>query len=226
MEITFILVEPAREENIGAAARAMKTMGFTNMRLVKPGEYLGERALATAHASNEILHDAQVFESLSEAIADIDFVIGSTAKHRNVREDYHLVGDLPKILKDKGYSINTVAVVFGREESGLTNEELGLCHLLTTIPMRSKYPSLNLGQAVMIYAYELSKVNFSYSKKVERPVSEGEFSIVRQRLSQILSDINLDSGIQTRVLERFSLLGKEDISLFHRFVQSYYGSKK
>ena len=226
MEITFILVEPAREENIGAAARAMKTMGFTSMRLVKPGEYLGERALATAHASNEILHDALVFKSLSEAIANVDFVIGSTAKHRNVREDYHLAGDLPKILTDKGGSINTVAVVFGREESGLTNEELALCHLLTTIPMRSKYPSLNLGQAVMVYAYELSKVNFSYSKRVERPVTEGEFSIVRKRLSQILSDINLDSGIQTRVLERFSLLGKADISLFHRFVQSYFGSKK
>lgn len=226
MEITFVLVEPAREENVGAAARAMKTMGFTNLRLVNPCNHVADRALATAHASSEILHEAHIFSSMADAVAGIDFVIGSTAKHRNVREDYHCVDDLPKILTEKGDSIHSVAIVFGREESGLTNDELALCHLLTTIPMRSKYPSLNLGQAVMVYAYELSKVNFNYSKRADRHVSAGEFSIVRQRLSQVLSDINLDSGIQKRVLERFSLLGKEDVALFHRFVQSYFGSKK
>jgi len=226
MEITFVLVEPAREENIGAAARAMKTMGFTNLRLVNSCNHLADRALATAHASSEILHEAQIFASMVDAVAGIDFVIGSTAKHRNVREDYHWVGDLPKILTEKGDSIHSVAIVFGREESGLTNDELALCHLLTTIPMRSKYPSLNLGQAVMVYAYELSKVNFSYSRKRERTVSQGEFAVVRQRLAQILSDVNLDPSNQTRILERFALLGAEDIALFHRFVQNYSGNKE
>ena len=225
MEIVFILVEPAREENVGAAARAMKTMGFSKLRLVNPCHYLGERALATAHASGEILEQAQVFASLSEAVADVDFVIGSAAKHRNVKADYHWVGDLPQILTEKGSSVGSVAVVFGREESGLSNEELLLCHLLSTIPMRSKYPSLNLGQAVMVYAYELSKVNLLYARRTVRPVEAGEFAVAQQRLVQLLSDINLDAKTQSRIAERFALLGEEDIVLFHKFFQKYSVSK-
>ena len=221
MEIVFILVEPARDENVGAAARAMKTMGFTNLRLVNPCNHLSERALATAHASSDILRNATIYTSLEEAVAGIDFVAGSTAKHRNVREDYHWVSDLPKILAEKGDCIGSIAIVFGREESGLTNDEMALCHLLTTIPMRSKYPSLNLGQAVMVYAYELSKVNFGYSRKKPHTVPEGEFAVVRQRLAHILSEINLDDYSQSRVLERVALLGAEDIALFHKFIQSY-----
>ena len=221
MEIIFILVEPAREENMGAAARAMKTMGFANLRLVNPGNHLGERAFATAHASTEILEQAMVFNTLEDAIFDIDLVVGSAAKHRNVKNDYHWVGDLPKILNEKGGSVNTVAIVFGREESGLSNDELALCHLLTTIPMRSKYPSLNLGQAVMVYAYELSKINLTYSRRKEHAVTIGEYAVARQRLSDLLTDVGLEMKIQNRIVERFALLGEEDISLFHRFCQKY-----
>ncbi|SDC63244.1 tRNA/rRNA methyltransferase [Williamwhitmania taraxaci] len=221
MEITFILVEPAREENIGAAARAMKTMGFNNLRLVNPGNYLGERALATAHASTEILEQAVVFSTLNDAISDIDFVVGSAAKHRNVKDDSHWVGDLPRILSEKGASVSSVAVVFGCEESGLSNEDLALCHIVSTIPMRSKYPSLNLGQAVMVYAYELSKINLLYSRKKEHKVTEAEYAVVRQRLTNILTDVGMEPKIQDRIVDRFALLGEEDISLFHRFFQKY-----
>jgi len=206
---------------MGAAARAMKTMGFSNLRLVNPGNYLGERALATAHASNEILEQAEVYTTLADATSDIDLVIGSAAKHRNVKTDYHWVGDLPKILARKGESVSSVAIVFGREESGLANDELALCHLLTTIPMRSKYPSLNLGQAVMVYAYELSKVESIYARKKERKVTQGEYVVARQRLEQLLTNIEMDPKVQDRIIERFALLGEEDISLFHRFFQKY-----
>jgi len=224
MEITFVLVEPAREENIGAAARAMKTMGFANLRLVNPGNHLGERALATAHASHEILEQAQIFATLADAISDIDFVAGSAAKHRNVKDDYHWVGDLPKIVEGKGESINSIAIVFGREDSGLTNDELAMCHLLTTIPMRSKYPSLNLGQAVMVYAYELSKVNLAYARRKEHAVVHSEYSVARRRLEELLTDVGMEQKSHDRIVERFALLGEEDISLFHRFFQKY--SKK
>ena len=76
-----------------------------------------------------------MFSSLEEALNGFDLVIASSAKHRNVNEDYHLVGDLPTILSAKVDGVESVAVVFGREVSGLTNDELALCHILTTIPM-------------------------------------------------------------------------------------------
>ncbi|HUW07729.1 MAG TPA: tRNA/rRNA methyltransferase [Williamwhitmania sp.] len=228
MEITFVLVEPAREENVGAAARAIKTMGFSRLTLVNPCDYLGERALATAHASNEILQQAKVFSSLQEALEGFDLVIASSAKHRNVNEDYHLVGDLPAILSAKVDSVESVAVVFGREVSGLTNDELALCHILTTIPMRSKYPSLNLGQAVMVYAYELSKVNFSYARKKRGAVADSELVVARERLSTILEDVGIkpNTKVFCKILERFSLLNADDLNLFHRFSQKYFSKKK
>ena len=82
MNISFILVEPAVPENIGAAARAIKTMGFNDLRLVNPCDHLDMRAKMLAHASHEILENAKIFTNLSDAIADLDFTIATSAKQR------------------------------------------------------------------------------------------------------------------------------------------------
>lgn len=228
MKLVFILSAPAREENIGAAARAIKTMGISELRLISPlCDPLGERARATAHGSLDILEQAGIFESLQEAKADLSMLIGTAAKKRNIREDRHPVDALPEILLAKKDLLHTVGVAFGGEESGLSNRELDLCDLLTTIPMVRPYPSLNLAQAVMVYAAALSKVTLELARKKPRPATADELNIVREKALQVLSDVNIPAGhiIHRRIMERLMLLGKDDMHLFHSFCK-YYQKKK
>lgn len=223
-EIIFILVDTAREENIGAAARAMKIMNISQMRLVNPlCDYRGERARATAHASDEILGSAVVYQHLEEARAGISLLIGSAAKRRTVGEDIHMVEDLPGLITAKGDAIRKVAIVFGGEESGLSNKHLRQCEMLSTIPMYRKYPSLNLGQAVMVYATYLSKLTFTYAKRKQAMVADDELPVVKDKAMQVLSDVHLDPEgiIYRRIMERLMVMGKEDLNLFHSFCKYY-----
>jgi len=217
-------VQPAREENIGAAARALKTMGISKLFLVDPlASHLGEKSMATAHGSHDILENARVFQRLEDAIENIDLVIGSTARKRSVAETYHYVEDLPEMIKAKGKAVGSVAIVFGGEESGLSNGHLGVCHILSTIPMVRKYPSLNLAQSVMVYATYLSKLTLKLKQKVaQRPV-DAELPIIREKAKQLLADVNMkpDNLIYPRIMERLMLLDKDDINLFHSFCKYY-----
>lgn len=227
MQISFILVEPAVPENVGAAARAIKTMGFSQLVLVNPCDFLSGPARWLAHGSGEILEQAKVFPTFEEAISGFDFIIGTSAKKRSVKYDYYPLPELPELLSSKGNSVEHIAVVFGREESGLKNDELKLCDLVTTIPMKTTFPSLNLAQAVMLYAWELSKVN-------ELPASESEFRSeeslrsLRQKVQTILlsSGFNEESAIFPRFLERISFLEEGDIHLLHSFCNKYLENKK
>ncbi len=224
MEIVFILSGPAREENAGAAARAMKTMGFDKLRLVQPlCNHLGERAIATAHGSADILQKATVFESLTEATRDLSLLIGTAAKKRNIREDRHTVNDLPGILRAKGNTIIKAGIVFGGEESGLSNKELDRCHILSTIPMAARYPSLNLGQAVMVYASVLSEITLHHKQKKQHHPTSDELSIVREKAQQVLADVAIlnDHIIYRRIMERLMMLNKDDMHLFHSFCKFY-----
>lgn len=228
-----IIVEPAREENVGAAARAMKTMGFENLYLVNPKcKYLGEKSIATAHASRDILENASIFTSLQQAIEGMDLVIASTAKKRTVYEDNHAVEQLPSIILAKGDLLQKVAVVFGREESGLSNEELSLCHLFSSIPMVRPYPSLNLSQAIMVYCTYLSRFNFPHEKQATSMPPASELPVVRQKAQQILDDVGIlpSNNIYARVMERLMMLDKDDTNLFHSFckyyLMKYHGRKK
>jgi tRNA/rRNA methyltransferase len=218
--LTFILVEPAVPENVGAAARAMKTMGISNLRLVKPCEHLSVKARMLAHASNDVLENAEVSQTLAEAVQGIDFVIGTTARKRTKRADYHPVEHLPSIITAKGNTIRSAAIVFGREETGLTNEEVALCHTLSSISMVATYPSLNLGQAVMLYAYILSPL---VGKKVPtRQIRKNEpgWNALRAKIEFVLPQIGIlpSDLIFTRIMERISLLGDMDVNLLHTLV--------
>jgi len=231
-EIIFILVSPRRQENVGAAARALKTMGFEKMRIVAPCcDHLGEKARATAHGSNDILEKVEVYQSLEESLADVSLAIGSAAKKRNVAHDYQLVEDLVDIIAKKGNTVQKVSIVFGGEESGLSNDEMKMCDMISTIPMRRKYPSLNLGQAVMVYATYLSKFNFYTARKKNLLPNDDELVVVKQKAEQILEDVQMDKNgiIFPRIMERLMLLEKGDINLFHSFCKFYlkkYGAGK
>ena len=156
MDIRFVLVAPAVAGNVGASARALKTMGFRGLRLVGSELHRQEEALWTAHGSRDILENAEVFASLREALADRDFVIATTARRRGLRHEYHPAGTLEEMIRRKGGAALRPALVFGPEESGLSNADLQLCDCLSSIPLAAPQPSLNLSQAVMLYAYLLS----------------------------------------------------------------------
>ena len=214
-KIHFILVEPAVPENVGASARALKTMGFDSLRLVNPCEFRSGKAQWLAHASTEILNNATVFTSLKDAIADMDFVIGSTAKARSAKGDHHPAEDIPKIISAKQDSISQVAIVFGREESGLTNEELRLCDVSSFIPMQTSYPSLNLSQAVMLYSFLLSKNKPKQSKTEIKEIPESKYKAMKNEVANLLTGTKIEANpnIYNRIFERLALLGDGDINL-------------
>jgi tRNA/rRNA methyltransferase len=215
MQIYFILVEPAYPENIGSAARAIKTMGFNKLRLVNPTDHLVKEARWLAHASNEILENAEIFSNFDQAILDIDLTIASTAKRRSVKFDYIEASDLPELLKEKNKSIDKVAIVFGKEESGLDNEIIRKCDLASYIPMKTKYPSLNLAQAAMIYAYEISKLNLQTSQEIEPLVEKKVFPVFKQKLDSLLLELRIEKNenLYHRILERAAQMKDEDINL-------------
>lgn len=151
--IHIVLVETSHPGNIGAAARAAKTMGLGNLRLVKPRMFPHEDATAFASGAAEVLEQARLCDSLAEAVADCRLVVGTTARRRTVAAPI----DTPRESAEQMLAIaqsQPVALVFGRERTGLTNEELDLCQRLVEIPANPAYSSLNLAAAVQVLSYE------------------------------------------------------------------------
>lgn len=216
MNISIILVEPAVPENIGASARAIKTMGFNNLLLVNPADYLCDKAKMLAHGANDILENAKEFSSFDDAIKAFDFIIGTTAKKRRIKNDYYYPEQLLEIVKNKGNTIKNIAIIFGREERGLENDEMKKCDILSTIPLISPYPSLNLSQAVMLYCYSLSRLNISI-KENKNEVNDSEFKSLIKKIDEVLFKINIDrSNLKyTRIRERLNLVSEDDIHLLH-----------
>lgn len=152
--IKIVLVETSHPGNIGAAARAMKTMGLDQLALVRPRDYPCAEATARASGADDVLAQAVVHDSLEEAIADCRLVLGTSARLRSLKwPQLNPRETADQVLKEAGEG--RVALVFGRERVGLTNEELALCHYLVNIPSNPEYSSLNLAAAVQIICYEL-----------------------------------------------------------------------
>lgn len=154
MAIRVVLVKPTHPGNIGAAARAMKNMGLRELHLV--GEVPPDDPEAVARASNadDVLRAARVHNELEAAISDCGLVVGTSARQRHLPWELVEPRDCaPRIVG--AAALSPVAVVFGNERTGLTNEELARCNLLISIPTDPAYSSLNLGMAVQVVAYEL-----------------------------------------------------------------------
>ena len=152
--VHFVLVEPTHPGNIGAAARAMKNMGLGHLALVKPKLYPSAEATARASGADDLLAAARVHDSLDEALADCELVIGASARRRAVDWPTLDARACAGVIAGEGGE-RRVAVLFGREHAGLTNAEMDRCHYLLHIPCNAQYPSLNLAAAVQIVAYEL-----------------------------------------------------------------------
>src|SRR5580704_4984902 len=150
----FVLFRPQSPGNIGAAARAIKNMGFDDLRLVAPGTLRSREAVAMAVHADDVLAHATIYPELADAIADCSIAVGTTSRRGGYRSRAVPLRAAAVEL-DAMAGANKIALVFGREDRGLTNRELKLCHRLVTIPTAPEYPSLNLAQAVMVVAYEL-----------------------------------------------------------------------
>jgi tRNA (cytidine32/uridine32-2'-O)-methyltransferase len=153
--LRIVLVGTQHPGNIGSAARAMKTMGFSRLVLVAPERFPHPEAVALAAGAADLLESAVRVDTLAEAVADCRLVLGCTARSRRIA----LEELSPRQAAARGRSVagqgGEVAVVFGRERTGLDNEELQLCHAAVHIPANPEYSSLNLAAAVQVLAYEL-----------------------------------------------------------------------
>ncbi len=150
----FVLFRPQSAGNIGAAARALKNMGFDDLRLVAPGTLNSREAAAMAVHADDVLARATVYPDLAAALADCSVAVGTTSRRGGYRSRAYPLRVAAAELEAIAGS-NKIAIVFGREDRGLTNRELKLCNRLITIPTAAEYPSLNLAQAVVVVAYEL-----------------------------------------------------------------------
>jgi tRNA/rRNA methyltransferase len=155
-EVRFVLVRPRDPRNVGAACRAMKTMGFTSLAVVLGPLIDPEQAAVLAHHARDVLEGALFCTDLEPAIADAALVAGTT-RRRGKNRKYFTV--FPEQLAERAAASGpgTVAVLFGNEETGLTDAELARCNLAVTIPSAPAFPSLNLSHAVQVVAYELAR---------------------------------------------------------------------
>tara|TARA_B100000579_G_scaffold55341_1_gene39131 strand:- start:388 stop:1140 length:753 start_codon:yes stop_codon:yes gene_type:complete len=152
--VRVVLVGTTHPGNIGATARAMKNMGIFNLALVEPKDFPSNQAIYRSKAAKDVLENAQVYENLEDAVSDCELVIGTSARGRKVPWPVLNPKDAADEVAIQSVN-NKVALVFGREDRGLTNQELGLCNLHVHIPADPEYSSLNLSQAVQILVYEI-----------------------------------------------------------------------
>lgn len=220
IQFHIILVAPARAENVGAAARAMKTMGFTSLRVVNSDAHLQPPARWLAHGAGELLDNCQHFDTLQAALHDVEFVVAATARSRAKYHYYCTPAQLLSQLQERSNWSKSIALVFGREDAGLTNVELELADLLTGVPMVTDYPSLNLGQAVMVYCYQLSGL-LSHQPVEEMVESDnGQLLALHQRAARLFDRLNVsdDHKLVEWVDQRLGFLTRRDTAMLHRLL--------
>jgi len=154
----MVLVRPRNPLNIGAAARAWANFGWSDMLVVAPFEPTWEEARSSAVGARQVMRSARAVPGIMEAIGDMTLVIGTTTGDRcNLERDLLPLPDLAAWLRRRKFQ-GRAALLFGSEKTGLSNEDLSRCHALVRIPTAADCPSMNLGQAVAVCAYELAKV--------------------------------------------------------------------
>ncbi|WP_025820377.1 tRNA/rRNA methyltransferase [Shewanella marina] len=218
MSLSFILVEPTRAANVGAAARAIKTMGFKQLILVASDLHLEKEAQWVAHGALDILENTITFDSLAAARSHFDLLVATTARERGCLRQYLTPEQLSEHLVARE-TVAQAAIVFGRESSGLSNDELALCDLFTYVPLAQTYPSLNLAQAVMVYGYALSQVNHKIGL-LAKQADEKQLQVLKQRLQQTMQSLAIeqDQKLKQWLLDGAALLSQRDVKMAHQLL--------
>jgi len=203
--IRFVLVRTSHPGNIGASARAIRTMGLSRLSLVAPHRYPHADATAMAVGADDVLANAAVTATLVEATGDCTLVLGCTARRRGVA----LEELSPRQAATRALAASKqgeVAFVFGNERTGLENDELMLCHAAVHIPSVEDFSSLNLAQAVQVLAYELriatleSAAAQAPAEKIERLASIEQLEYFFGHLEQMLENIDFHKGRSPRTI--------------------------
>jgi TrmH family RNA methyltransferase len=205
--IRIVLVETSHPGNIGAVARAMKNMCLDQLMLVNPRHFPSAEAIARASGADDVLQQARVYQSLDEAIADCHLVVGASARLRTVQWPQLNPRECAERTTKLAVS-GPVAIVFGRENSGLSNRELERCQYLVHIPASSDYSSLNLAMAVQVICYELMMTGPVAGGDADRvPVAVGEMQGLFEHLQQAMADIGFaDPGKSDKLMRRLKRL--------------------
>lgn len=213
--IRVVLVGTTHPGNIGAAARAIKTMGLHALHLVAPAVYPHADATARASGADDVLAGARVVETLEDALVGCGLVVGASARSRTIAWPTVEPRECALIARDTAAAGSSVALVFGRERTGLTNHELERCHYLVHIPSNPDYSSLNLAAAVQILAYELRMAGRSGEAAVgaadfvseHPPATADELEGLYAHLEQTLVEIGfLDPGNPRQLMRRMRRL--------------------
>ncbi len=205
LSVVVVLHEPQDLVNVAHVVRALKNFGFRDLRLVNPREYDAYRVEGIAHQTQDILARVARYERLEDALADCVHVVGFTARgrsaKRNLQRPREAAAEIAQ-LRDSG----VVALLFGREDKGLTNEDLDRCNRVVTIPVNPEYPSLNLGHAVVLMLYELAVASGDESRPFKVPRRRGPPARVED-LERLFADVEA----ALRVIEFFKTRQAESV---------------
>lgn len=217
--LRFVLVRTSHPGNIGAAARAIRTMGMRGLALVAPQAYPHPEARALAAGADDVLDSATVSADLPSAIANCRLVLGATARRRGVLLDELSPREAAQRVLASLALGHEVALLFGNERSGLDNDEIKLCHAAIAIPSDPTYSSLNLAQAVQVVAYELRLAWLQGEvppspTPADPPASSADLEGYFEHLARTLDDIEFHKGRSPRTilrrLRRFFLRAQPD----------------
>ena len=202
LHLRVVLVEPSHPGNIGGAARAMKTMGFADLALVRPRRFPDPQAEWRAAGATDVLDAAKVFDTVDEAIADCALVAGTSARRRRIPLPVETAAAFAADLAASGAGGKPLAVLFGREDSGLTNDELERCVRHIVIPAHPGYPSLNLAMAVQVVCYELFQASAGAEARIpawdRRLASASELAGFYAHLEEVLVGIEFEDPAAPR----------------------------
>lgn len=203
--IRFVLVRTSHPGNIGAAARAIRTMGLKRLSLVAPHAFPHAEAVALASGANDVLDNAPVSPDLATAIADCQLVLGATARRRDVPMEEIDPREAASRVLAAAREGREVALVFGNERTGLENDEIKRCHAAVLIPSDPAFPSLNLAQAVQVLAYEVRMAVLAGAsplpeQKGDLPASSAELDAFFEHLERTLDAIDFHKGRSPRTI--------------------------
>lgn len=169
--IQIILVETTHSGNVGSVARAMKTMQLSQLTLVNPQVTIDDQTRALSAGAIDVIENVKIVETLDEAIAGCDLVIGASARERRLNWPHLNAKQNAELVIEKAQQGSKIALIFGRERIGLMNEELQKCDYHLSIPANTEYSSLNLAMSVQIIAYEIYQVFLAYNCEQSQKIS-------------------------------------------------------
>ena len=206
-KLRVVLIRTSEPGNIGSAARAMKTMGLSNLVLVEPAEFPSAKATARASGADDLLASARVVNSLSEALVGCDLVMGTSARLRDL--PWPLLDPRQAASKALDYfdEAEAIAIVFGSERSGMSNEEMDQCHFQIHIPANDSYSSLNLAASVQVLGYEMRMAQLAaqghdVSQREEELAKREEMENFYDHLFRVMQEVGYYRPEQPKLLRR------------------------